>query len=294
MSGQTVMISGADGFLGRALAAAFAGAGWQVFGLVRNSANKTLPGELSDAFEYSFPDRIAPAAFEIPVDLFVHCAFTSQMTANTDAGFDMAAARFLLKRFESSRFVFVSSMSAHPNAYSRYGLSKLAIEKLMDPSRDIVVRPGFIVGYGGVFRRLALVLAKFPVVPLFFGGSRPIQTVYVDDVCRSILRLVEERRAGVWPVGEEIPLTIRGFYETLTGWLCKRPLFLPLPATLALDVLRLVELSGVRLPMTSENLLGLKGLISYDISPTIDAVGFRPISFAESLKLMDPGILQRP
>jgi len=291
MSKPTVMISGADGFLGQALTRTFAAAGWQVFGLVRNSAQKQVLRELSAVFEYSFPDRMAPAAMDVGVDVFIHNAFSSLMTAKIDAEVDVAAARFLLKSFKRSRFVFISSMSAHPKAYSRYGLSKLAIEKLMEPSRDIIIRPGFVVGYGGVFRRLAQVLSKVPVVPLFYGSSRPIQTVYVDDVCRSIVHLVERQRAGVWPLGEERPHTIRNFYETLAAWLRKRPLFVPFPGTLALPMLRLFELSGVRLPLTSENLLGLKGLISYDISATIEAIGFRPISLDESLKRITPDAL---
>jgi hypothetical protein len=40
--------------------------------------------------------------------------------------------------------------------------------------------------------------------------------------------------------------------------------------------------------MTSENLLGLKGLIRYDMSPTIEALGFRARTLKESLQRLNP------
>jgi nucleoside-diphosphate-sugar epimerase len=294
MSGRVVLISGADGFLGRALTDTFAAAGWQVFGLIRNLSAKKPPAALSGAFEYSFPDRMDPAALDIPADLFIHNAFLTRMTADVRTAVNVEAARFLLERFAARgrcRFAFVSSMAAHPDACSRYGLEKLAIEKMMDPARQLVIRPGFIVGYGGVFRRLTLMLSRTPVVPLFYGGSLPIHTVHIGDVCRALLALVEGERAGVWPLGEPSPLTIRAFYGSIVEWLGKRSAFMPLPGAPFLHLLRLVERLGVRPPLTSENLLGLKGLTAYDMTATIAALGFRPAAFPESLSRIDRKVL---
>jgi nucleoside-diphosphate-sugar epimerase len=249
---------------------------------------------LSGAFEYSFPDRIDEAAFDVPMDLFIHNAFLTRMTADVESTVNVDAARFLLERFgerANCRFAFISSMSAHENAWSRYGKEKLAIEKMLDPARQLAIRPGFIVGYGGVFQRLAVMLSRMPVVPLFYGGSLPIHTVQIDDVCRSLLSLVEGGRTGVWPVGEEAPITIRAFYGSIVDWLCLRAVFLPLPGTPFLHMLRLAERLGVRPPLTSENLLGLKGLTVYDLADTVHAIGFRPASFAESLAKLDRGTL---
>jgi len=294
MASRTVMISGADGFLGRALTAAFADAGWQVFGLIRDLSAKKPPSGLSGAFEYSFPDRIDAAACDVPVDLFVHNAFFTRMTADAPDTVNVDAARFLLERFggrANSRFAFISSMSAHEHAWSRYGKEKFAIEQMLDPARHLAIRPGFIVGHGGIFQRLVVMLSRMPVVPLFYGGSLPIHTVHIDDVCRSLLLLVESGRAGMWPVGEEASMTIRTFYGSIVDWLQLRSVFLPLPGTPFLHLLRLVERMGVRPPLTSENLLGLKGLTVYDMTETVGAIGFRPASFADSLAKLDRGIL---
>ena len=294
MPQPVLLISGADGFLGRHLSTAFAAAGWRVVGLIRGLRSKTIPSALSGAFEYSFPDRIDPDALKIRPDLFLHNAFHTRMTVRTQSDENAAAARFLLDRFggpHGCRFAFISSMSAHEKALSRYGLEKLAIERMLDPSRDLAVRPGFILGCGGVFQRLARMLHRLPVVPLFYGPSLPIHTVYVEDVCRCVRILVENGQSGVWPVGEESPVTIRDFYRSVLEWLGRKAVLLPLPGAPFLHAMRFAERLGITLPMTSENLLGLRSLRSYDISDTIRSAGFRPRTLPESLSTFDPGAL---
>jgi NADH dehydrogenase len=182
-------------------------------------------------------------------------------------------------------------MSAHGNAHSCYGVDKLTIERLLDPERDLAIRPGFILGYGGTFQGLARILSKLPLLPLFYGGSLPIHTVHVDDACVSILKLVEREITGVWPVGEETPVTIRHFFGSVATWLGRRPLFLPLPGAPFLHLLRMAERCGLQPPLGSDNLLGLRGLIAYDLSQTVRALDFRPTSLRESLSRLDPAVL---
>jgi nucleoside-diphosphate-sugar epimerase len=42
-------------------------------------------------------------------------------------------------------FLFVSSVAAAPDAPNQYARTKDAAEKLLDPARDLVVRPGTIL-----------------------------------------------------------------------------------------------------------------------------------------------------
>jgi NADH dehydrogenase len=293
MREQVLLISGADGFLGRSLSSAFSAEGWHVYGLIHNLREKKVPTQLAGAFDYSFPDCIDPAALKLRPQLFIHSAFHTRMNAHTASHENVEAARFLLNGFgrrDGCRFVFVSSMSAHENAFSRYGAEKLAIEKLLDPARDLAVRPGFIIGYGGVFQRLALMLSKMPFVPLFYGANRPIHSVHVDDVSRSVLGLVAKGRSGIWPVGEERPVTISTFYHTIADWLGKHRFLVPLPGTPFLQLMRFFERCGIDLPLTSENLLGLKGLIGYDVSATIQELGFRPMPLRLTLSKLEPRV----
>ena len=276
-----ILLTGADGFLGRHLAHTFRAKGWDVAGLVRDPLRKPAPEGGVRYFHYAFPSEVDPAAFAEPVDVLVHCAFAMK-TCPGRYGINREAAAFL-KRQKHGRFVFISSMSAHATAESLYGLEKLHIEGTLDQSRDLAIRPGFIIGEGGVFANLARSIRKLPVIPLFYGGRQPIQTVHVEDLCAAITSGIEHDITGLISYGEAKPGLLRDFYQAIAQGLGVNRLLLPLPGAPAFGAMRVAELMGLNLPMTSQNLLGLKHLIEVDVAADIERLGVRPRTMKESL-----------
>ena len=276
-----ILLTGADGFLGRHLARTFRAKGWDVAGLVRDPLRKQRPEDGVRYFHYAFPSEIDSAAFAEPVDVLVHCAFAMK-TQPGRYGINREAAAFL-KRQKHGRFLFISSMSAHAAAESLYGREKLYIEGTLDRSRDLAIRPGFIIGEGGVFANLARSIRSLPVIPLFYGGQQPIQTVHVDDLCASIASAIERDITGLVSYGEVRPGLLRDFYLAIAKGLGVKRLLLPLPGAPALATMRIAERMGLHLPMTSQNLLGLKHLIEVDVGGDIERLGVRPRTMKESL-----------
>ena len=58
---------------------------------------------------------------------------------------------------------------------------------------------------------------------------------------------------------------------------------LPFPGDLALFGIGLLESIGLKPPITSDNLLGIKHLRAFDPSPDLARLGLSPLSFHESL-----------
>jgi nucleoside-diphosphate-sugar epimerase len=174
-------------------------------------------------------------------------------------------------------------MSAHREALSVYGRTKLEVEVLLDPARDVAVRPGHVIGEGGVFWRTAGSIAALPFIPLFWGGRQQVQTVHVDDVCAAVRIAIEKDLTGEISVAEVEPVTLREFYAAIARSLGKRPRFLPLPGDLTLLCLRIAERLGFPLPLTSDNLLGLKRLRVYPMEADARRLGSRPRTMRESL-----------
>ena len=174
-------------------------------------------------------------------------------------------------------------MSAHGKAESFYGRSKLDVEALLDPEKDVALRPGHNVGPGGVFWRQAEQIARLPFIPLFFGGRQELQTVAREDVCEVLRVLAEGDLTGVLAFAEVEPVTLRSFYGAIARALGKRPRFLRLPGPLALWALLAAERIGFRLPLSSDNLLGLKRLRAFDVAADVERVGVRPRTMQESL-----------
>ena len=285
-----IALTGANGFLGRHLTRVFLARGWQVVGLVRNPAAIESPQQnAASYFRYAFPNELDTTAFVKPVDVLVHCAFEMR-ARREDYSINRTAAVFLKKQ-PARRLVFISSMSAHGDAESLYGIEKLHIESMLDPKRDLSVRPGFIIGDGGVFMNLARSIRTLPVIPLFYGGRQPIQTVHLDDLTEAVAVAIERDVTGLISYGEREPVLLRDFYAAIaSGLAVKRP-FVPVPAGLALMALRSAEKMGLRLPMTSENLLGLKHLIAVDTAGAAQQLGVTARPMAESLSTVDWGAL---
>jgi nucleoside-diphosphate-sugar epimerase len=296
MKEKSVLITGADGFLGTHLVAEFAGRGWDVFGLVRNPESKLLPAGLRDCFPHTLEEGPDPRALEVSAEVVIHTAFHTRVSATAaQTAANLEAAQELARHYREkygSLFLFVSSMSAHDGAFSNYGRGKRAIERALDPARSLIIRPGFVIGPGGIFRRLARTLASTPIAPMPYGGKLPIQTADVNELCRAMADLVTMNATGIHCFGEPDPVPISTFYKAVAAWAGHSITLLPVPGAPVLALARLMEGLGVPLPLTSENLLGLRGLIHQPVENTIEKLGWKPAPFSAILKRYDPSIIQ--
>lgn len=281
---RTVAISGANGFIGSYLAAEFRRRGWGVAGLIRRPSGNDA--RFDSVHEYSIESGFR-ADQDFNADAVIHCAFDMRGDARAlDPSANIRAAANL--RRCAGQFVFISSMSAHEGAYSRYGKSKFAVEQSLDPARTLTVRPGFVVGPGGGFRRLAQTIARSPILPAPYGGRLPIQTVWIGDLTHAVADLTEAGATGLFAAGERDSRTVESFYTQVATWLGGRTRLLPLPGAPVLWAARLCETIGLRLPITSDNVLGLRGLVHQPVEPLIEQLGWMPADLTQTLTRIAP------
>jgi dTDP-4-dehydrorhamnose reductase len=87
-----------------------------------------------------------------------------------------------------------------PNPQSAYGRSKLLAERSTDPGLDAVVRVSWLSGFHGAnMVKTILRLAATPG-PLRFVSDQVGHPTFADDAAAMIVRLVTERRVGIWHV----------------------------------------------------------------------------------------------
>ena len=262
-----VVITGAGGFLGSALARRLAAAGAEVHALTRRPP--ALPGV--SWHHYDLADlSLDPSALET-ADVLIHTAFSVAGPGPSLERLNCSAARLLhtAARQRGVHFIFISSMSAHKQAASSYGRAKWCIEGALDAASDTIVRPGLIIGPGGLYARMFEMIHRAPALPLFYGGMQPVQPIGLDDLVEGLTRIAARRSAGVFNLGVPEPITIRALYgRMLAAARLSRPM-LPLPGDFTLRILRMFESAGLRLPVTSENLLGLKHLRKFDTEASL-------------------------
>ena len=287
MSGRAAAVTGASGLVGRALAARLAARGWDVRALVRDP---TALAELAGvrAGRCDLPDTLDESLLA-GADAVVHCAYATRETDPARARrVNEDGTRRLLeaaRRAGVGRFVFVSTVAAHPDAPNYYARSKHALEGLCDPGRDLVVRPGLVLAREGqgIFHMMRDVARRTHVIPLFGGGRQPLQTVHLDDLCEGIVRALERDVTGAVNIAEPAPLTMKAFLRAMVARLGVRCLFVPLPFAPVLAGLRAVEALRVPFPLRVESLLAIKGLRRVPVADDLRRLDLTVRSAEESL-----------
>jgi len=288
VSARTVVVTGASGLLGRPLVAYLARRGWAVRALVRDAAAFRDPPPGVTVARCDLPEVLDESALP-GAEALVHLAWATRETrlgrarrVNEEGTHRVLEAS---RRAGIPRFVFVSTVAAHPDAPNYYARSKYALEGLCDPARDLIVRPGQILAREGqgLFQQMRDSIRRTHVAPVFGGGVQPLQTVHVDDLCEAMARALERGLTGALNVAEPDPVTLGEFLRMLAGRLGVRCVLVRLPFGPMLAVLRVIEALGLPFPLRAESLLAVKGLRRVAVAEDLRRLGMTARSAAESL-----------
>ncbi len=225
-----IFITGVSGFLGRSLAAHWGARGHEVAGSTRRELR------LGGPFD--------PAVFE-GQDALVHCAhdFTRGSYDRNVTGTRvwMEAAASLGVRHQ----IFFSSYSAQPSVGSEYARAKRETERLFLEAGLTIVRPGLVIGNGGLYERQRAALLRTPVAPMLGGGAQPVARISLGDLLAAVTVVLETNRRGAFNLFDEPMPTYREFVRDVRAG--RRTVFLPVPRWVALPLANIA--AALRLPL---------------------------------------------
>jgi nucleoside-diphosphate-sugar epimerase len=227
---MTIFITGIGGFLGSALAAHLAARGHHVRGSKRNNMELGRPFDAS-VFAGS--------------GVVIHCAhdFTAgarrKNVDGTRAWFSAAAAQSVRLQ------VLLSSYSAVPNADSEYGQTKFEMEQIF----QTVLRPGLVMGDGGLYQKQRAALLRMPVVPVIGDGSQPTAVIRIEHFLEAATVVIEEERTGAFNLFYEKQPSYRELVRAIKAEAGQRSIFLPVPAGVAIALARAAEALHLPVPV---------------------------------------------
>lgn len=263
MSGRLILLTGATGFLGAALAEQLLQAGFRVRTPVRH--------------RQGLPTGVEPVAFEglekpvqwtpllSGVDAIIHAAAIAHIgpsvpedlyrRVNTEATLDLARAA----EGRVGRMIFISSIRAQSGAIARtlldesltpqptdaYGRSKLAAEEglaklnLMSAS----LRPPVIYGAGVKANMAALLRLARTRFPLPLGGlTAPRSIVSTENIASAVIHMLNKPvpLTGPYIVADPRPTSIAAMLRAMRSAMGRSPLVFPFPESLIGAALTLV------------------------------------------------------
>lgn len=259
-----ILITGSSGFLGSHLGEFLHSLGHEVVGGLRGGDRKpSASAQISQFYVVNLEGEMDEKAFD-GTDLVVHCIHDPSVGAlrknieGTKKIAEMARGRGVKKQ------LFVSSYSANPQAQSEYGKSKYQLEQYFLSQDHSLVRPGLILGKGGIFLRLFRMVQKYPLLPLVDGGKDKVPVIDIQTFQKSFTKVLEKifspekRPMGEYNLFSKELVPLREIVFSIRKALNRRVLLVPLPSILLIPPLLLCQFLRIPLPINLENLRGLK------------------------------------
>jgi Nucleoside-diphosphate-sugar epimerases len=193
-----IMITGIRGFLGSALARSFLKEGDTVCGTSSRGPRSTsaLPSDVT-IVRLALGDTVSSRIFK-EIDYVIHCAHDFSLGAFEQ---NVEGTRRIFEAARSSGVplqAFVSSYSATPNAVTEYGKAKFELERFFEANSAIVLKPGLVLGAGGLGGRMLNVMRKSWIFPIPRGVRFPY--VGLEDFVRTVKKIVATSQTGVYKI----------------------------------------------------------------------------------------------
>jgi uncharacterized protein YbjT (DUF2867 family) len=197
---KSILILGAYGFIGSAIAKELSAAGHQVTGFGRNlSYGRSILPHIQwwegDLCQYCDPQSWLPLLQN--VDVVINASGVLQSSPGNDVNITQADAIIALidacEVSGISQFIQISACGASIDAAHDFMQSKARADQRLDnsPIKATILRPGLVIGrnsYGGT--ELIRVIAALPLVAPRLTGFGKIQCIALADVVEAVVNAI--------------------------------------------------------------------------------------------------------
>lgn len=250
-----LLIIGAAGFIGTHLTAAAAAQNIEVIAI--SQAGGPIEGA-KEAYAWSFGQPIPESACkDVSCVIYLAHDFHGEAGASRTVKCTLAIAS-QLQAAGIRRHLFFSSFSAGEHASSLYGRTKFEIEQGLAGQEGMgIIRPGLVLGEGGIYGRIRRWARWLPIVPLPDGGRGKVPVIEIKRLCDLTLKLA----LNAAPVAEanlfeRESKSLRDLVLDAAAEVGHRPWILPIPAPLLIGTLTLAARLHLPLPVNADNLDG--------------------------------------
>ena len=289
-----ILVTGANGFVGRHVVDRLAASGEKVRAMVRQPQDYTAPAGVEVVRgDVTQPETLAAAVAGI--EKIVHAAaITANLKEPYKGAYKAINATGTGNLMDAAadagvkRIVLVSGLGTKPDRDGTYMATRWGMEEAVRQSGIpyVVIQPSVQFGDGAEFiAALARLVKQSPVVPAMTSSHDKFQPIWIEDVVTIVVKALTDDSLlgrGIAVGGPEY-VTFRGVLETILEAMGKKRILAPLPVSLAKVQANLFAFLP-KPPLTVATL----ELFSFENATDLDSVeknfGFQPRGFRQHLK----------
>ena len=148
----------------------------------------------------------------IDADILIHLAHDRKLSFEQN----LESAKILCEGF-SGKKIFLSSLSAHSRAISKYGRSKFGVEKVFAESGGVSLRAGIVYGenIGGIYLTLMKLVKHLPFIVIPYDGTSILFMSNVYDLVDEIILTFDTNSTSTVFAANPMPISLRKIIEVL-------------------------------------------------------------------------------
>jgi nucleoside-diphosphate-sugar epimerase len=198
MKKTTIFIIGINSFVGTSLTTYFKRKGFKVMGSVTDlSKGAALGLGPEELYVLNLGGEISSHAIPDDLDIIIYAAHDKRNASNN---LESNKQIYELARSKNCGYhIFISSISANSTNDSDYGRVKLELEQFfLDKVNTAIIRPGLVIGNGGLYYNMECFIKKHHLVPLPDGGKYKMATIEIQELSLAIEMLIKKRLSGIF------------------------------------------------------------------------------------------------
>jgi hypothetical protein len=121
-----------------------------------------------------------------------------------------------------------------------------------------IVRPGLVIGDGGLFKQMIKKVLFFPIIPLINGGILDIKLIGLNDLIFILNDILDEdiynKELNVFYKNKSI---LKDLLKDIAQFYNKKIFFINIPYLFIYNIARLLEILRINIGITSQNIKGL-------------------------------------
>ena len=160
--------------------------------------------------------------------------------------FNIKLVDILKKNIKNNYLIFFSGIGVDSDTHSKRSDAIFKSEKYISKNlaNSSVIRPGVIIGGGDNFLKNLLPIFKISFfIPLFGGGKRSFQPVFIEDVSLGVKKIINNRKLGnhIYEFFGPHIFTYKEFYALIAQNLRVSRYLVPIPFFIAKIIVFILE-----------------------------------------------------